>query len=419
MFDTSNLQTITKIFLSFLGIKIIIQNYLDLRNIRSINRHKKNVPAPFSSVISKEEYEKNIEYNLTNISFGKKARTFNLLVLLAWTILGGLDLLTNLTLHTFDTNWKNSLLLVFSFSIINQLLSLPFDIYKTFVIEEKFGFNKTTKKVFVLDIFKGLLLSALIMGPIFLLILFFLNKFPSNWWVWSFIATASFQIILIYAYPTLIAPLFNKFTPLEEEEIKEKVDCLLEKSGFEAKGLFVMDASKRSGHGNAYFTGLGKQKRIVFFDTLLEQLRPDELVSVLAHEIGHSKKNHIIKGIVLSLLMSFLAFYLTHIAINHPNFLSSHGLNHHSLASKLILVSLIFSTYSFFLTPIFNFLSRKNEFEADHYAAKMTNPDDLISGLLNLYKHNLGNLTPDDLYSSFYHSHPPASVRIKHLEGLK
>ena len=156
MFDTSSLQTMTKVFLSFLGIKIIIQNYLDLRNIRSINRHKKNVPAPFDTVISKEEYKKNIEYNLTNISFGKKARTFNLVVLLAWTILGGLDLLTNLTLHTFDTTWKNSLLLVFSFSIINQLLSLPFDIYKTFVIEEKFGFNKTTKKVFILDIFKGL-----------------------------------------------------------------------------------------------------------------------------------------------------------------------------------------------------------------------------------------------------------------------
>jgi STE24 endopeptidase len=415
----ANLSLYTKIFLSFLGVKIIIQNYLDLRNVRSILKNKKTVPAEFSSVISSEEYKKNISYNLTKISFGKKVRTFNLLILLSWTMLGGLDLLTAIAFNATSTTWINELLVFFSFGLINQMISLPFDIYNQFVIEEKFGFNKSTYKLFFIDQLKGLLISALLGGPLIITILMFLKSFPNSWWVYSFVTIAVFQLLIVYLYPTVIAPIFNKFKPLDNEEIQIEVSELLNKTGFEAKGIFVMDASKRSGHGNAYFTGLGKQKRIVFFDTLLEQLAPKEIVSVLAHEIGHSKKNHIIKGIALSFLMLFLSFYLTHLALNSSAFLTGHGLNSIYLPTQLILISLVFPLYSFFLTPIFNYLSRKNEFEADEFAAKTTSASNLISGLLNLYKHNLGNLTPDRIYSSFYHSHPPAAVRINQLKSLE
>lgn len=415
----ANLSLYTKIFLSFLGVKIIIQNYLDLRNVRSILKNKKSIPPEFSSVITEEEYKKNISYNLTKISFGKKVRTFNLFILLAWTMLGGLDLLTAKLYSVTKTLWVNELLIFFSFGIINQLLSLPFDIYNQFVIEEKFGFNKSTYKLFFMDQIKGLVLSALIGGPIIMAVMAFLKTYPETWWVYSFITIAAFQLLLVYLYPTVIAPLFNKFKPLENENIETEVKVLLDKTGFEAKGIFVMDASKRSGHGNAYFTGLGKQKRIVFFDTLLDQLAPKEIVSVLAHEIGHSKKNHIIKGIALSFVMLFLSFYLTHLALNSSAFLTGHGLNSIYLPTQLILISLVFPLYSFFLTPFFNFISRKNEFEADEFAAKTTDANDLISGLLNLYKHNLGNLTPDQIYSNFYHSHPPAAVRINHLRKVE
>jgi STE24 endopeptidase len=295
---------------------------------------------------------------------------------------------------------------------------LPQSLYFTFVIEERFGFNKTTFQTFVLDLLKGTMLALLIGAPIAYVILWVMSIMGTHWWLYAFAFLTIIQFSLIYLYPKFIAPLFNKFTPLEDGEVKIKIEALMQRCGFHASGLFVMDASKRSGHGNAYFTGFGKNKRIVFFDTLLKSLSPLEVEAVLAHELGHMKKKHIQKALIKGLITSFLGFALLGYLKNNVFFFNGHGVQTLTDYTVLALFSMVIGTYTFFLTPINAYFSRKHEYEADYFAYENSSAEALISSLVKMYKDNASTLTPDPLYSKFYFSHPPASERVSYLESL-
>ncbi len=299
-----------------------------------------------------------------------------------------------------------------------MILGLPWSLYSTFILEEKFGFNRTTWKLFLADRVKGIILSALIGIPLLYAILTFFEAFPRGWWVASFLLLTGFQFVMVLVYPRWIAPLFNKFRPLEEVELKTGIEKLVQNAGFVAKEVYVMDASRRSSHGNAYFTGFGKSKRIVFFDTLLSTLSPGEVFSILAHELGHLKLRHIPKSLITSVILSFFGFALMGYLAQKPEFYAGHFVKIVSPGVLLVLFSMAVPLYTFWSTPISSWVSRKREFEADAYAAGETGADGLISGLLKLYKENASPVISDRWYSTFYHSHPPALERVKKLKDL-
>jgi STE24 endopeptidase len=303
--------------------------------------------------------------------------------------------------------------------MINGLLSLPQSLYFTFVIEEKYGFNKTTAKTFVMDLLKGTMLVVLLGGPIVYAILIIMEKLGFWWWLYAFFFLAITQLLLVFIYPTFIAPLFNKFQELPEGLLRTKIMELLTRIGFQSSGIFVMDASKRSGHGNAYFTGFGKNKRIVFYDTLINSLEVEEVESVLAHELGHMKKKHILKAIIKGLVFSLIGFMILGFLKNVPGFFIGHGVLTITNASALILFTMVSGVYTFLITPINSWLSRKNEYEADEFAAIHASSKKLISALVKMYKDNASTLTPDPTYSKFYFSHPPAIERVAFLEKFK
>jgi len=299
--------------------------------------------------------------------------------------------------------------------LISSLIDIPSSLYRTFVIEEKFGFNKLTIKTYLVDLVKGTLLSIVIGVPLIMLVLWLMNTAGSLWWVYAWLAITAFSIIMMWAYPKFIAPIFNKFTPLEEGEVLNRITTLLERNGFNSNGVFMMDGSKRSSHGNAYFTGFGKTKRIVFFDTLLKQLTPTQIEAVLAHELGHFKHKHVLKGMVVSMTMTLVGFGVLAYLMQQAWFYTQLGVNNQTTYMALLLFMLVSPVFTFFIGPIMSWWSRKHEFEADAFAAKESSAEELISALVGLYKKNAGTLTPDPMYSAFYDSHPPASIRIAHL----
>ncbi|MGB0455246.1 MAG: M48 family metallopeptidase [Bacteriovoracaceae bacterium] len=413
------LSTVTQVFLSALCLKVLITNYLDNRNKRHILRNQNQVPDKFEDKITLEEHQKAARYSVAKINAGKIFRFIELVILLFWTV--GYEGIERLHLFILGFNLSpitEGLVYFSAFIGISTVLSLPQSIYTTFVLEEKFGFNKTTPKTFVIDMIKGLILGAIIGLPILGLILWIMAE-TQLWWLYAWAVVTAFQLIIIWAYPTVIAPLFNKFTELEEGEVKDVVVKLLDRTGFESKGLFVMDASKRTGHGNAYFTGFGKNKRIVFFDTLLNNLSPAEIEAVLAHELGHFKRKHILKMLFRGVLMSLLGFYILFKLSTWPEFYTGHGVQSMAPHLTLMLFMQVSGIYTFFLTPLFSWFSRKHEFEADEFAAQYSSASELISALVKLYKENASTLTPDPMYSNFYHSHPPALIRVRHLESLE
>ena len=328
-----------------------------------------------------------------------------------------LSWLTQIVLGITSSNILGAILLGFFIIIISEILEIPLAIYSTFVIEEKYGFNKTTKKTFVTDIFKNLIISSVISCSIYAVVIGIIENLGSNWWIFAFGAVFSIQLIIFFLYPVLIMPLFNKFEPLDDEQFKKPIEKLLEKVKFKAKGLFVMNASLRSSHGNAFFTGFGNNKRIVFYDTLLETITPDEMEAILGHELGHYKLGHIRKSLISSLVFGFIGFYILSEVFKSENFFVSHGLNDITLYSKFILFYLVAGTYTFFTRPITSYLSRQREFAADDFSFKFTDGKYMISGLLKLSKDNASNLTPDPLYSSYYYSHPPIAERVASIEN--
>ena len=306
-----------------------------------------------------------------------------------------------------------------SLMLIGSLIDLPFSLYRTFVLEEKFGFNKTNAKTFIGDLLKEFLLMLIIGLPLIYAILWLMNGMGEFWWAYVWLVLTGFSLLMFWLYPSYIAPIFNKFKALDNLELKAKIDNLLNRTGFKSDGVFVMDGSKRSSHGNAYFTGIGKNKRIVFFDTLLEGMNDQEVEAILAHELGHFHHKHIRKHMISSFAISLLGLALLGYLINQLWFFNGLGIESPSNHTALILFMLVMPVFSFFIAPISNALSRKHEFEADSFAAKHTNADDLVSSLVKLYRDNASTLTPDKLYSAFHDSHPSASIRINHLKNGK
>ncbi|MBL6992118.1 MAG: M48 family metallopeptidase [Bacteriovoracaceae bacterium] len=420
MFNPLN---ITIVFVCFLVLKLITEIFLEIKNKLYIQSHKLTVPKQFQDKISNEEHQKAANYSTAKINTGLFFLVLNTLIFLGWTLGGGLAFIDQLARNfLWDAQPLGPIMvgvIFFTlFAVISTVIGLPESYYNTFVLEEKFGFNKSTVKLFILDNIKGLILGGVIGLPVAAGILWIMEFLGSWWWAyaWAFLTTV--QFIMLFAYPILIAPLFNKFTPLEEGEVKDRIEALLKRIDFCSKGLFVMDASKRSSHGNAYFTGFGKNKRIVFFDTLIKNLLPGEIEAVLAHELGHFKKKHIVKMMIKSLVLSFIGLYILGQLYDLQVFYLGHGATYKSSYMALTLFAMVASTYTFLLTPLFAWFSRKNEFEADRFAAQYSNASDLISALVKLYKDNASTLTPDPLYSAFYHSHPPATTRVNHLEQL-
>ena len=417
MQDFLNSTNFTQIFIVLILIKFLLETYLKIRNLKSIDNNKDSVPPRFKNVVTEEEYKKSILYNTDRIKFQIFTALFGSVVLVIFTIGGLLNYLTQVVMDMTSSNVLGAVLLGLLLIIVEEIISIPISIYSTFVIEERHGFNKTTRKTFVTDIFKGLLISGAISSILYATVIFIIISAGDLWWIYAFAAVFTLQAIIFFLYPVLIMPLFNKFEPLDDEQFKKPIEKLLEKVDFKSKGLFVMNASLRSTHGNAFFTGFGKNKRIVFFDTLLKTINPDEMEAILGHELGHYKLGHIRKTLISSLVFGFLGFYILNEIFKSDNFFIAHGLENLTVYSKFLMFYLVIGSYTFFTKPITSALSRKREFEADDFSFQFTDGEHMISGLLKLTKDNASNLTPDPLYSSYYYSHPPIAERVASIEN--
>ena len=417
MQDFLNSTNFTQIFIALILIKFLLETYLKIRNLKSIDNNKDSVPPRFKNVVTEEEYKKSILYNTDRIKFQIFTALFGSVVLIIFTIGGLLNYLTQVVMDMTSSNVLGAVILGLLLIIVEEIISIPISIYSTFVIEERHGFNKTTRKTFVTDIFKGLLISGAISSILYATVIFIIISAGDLWWIYAFAAVFTLQAIIFFLYPVLIMPLFNKFEPLDDEQFKKPIEKLLEKVDFKSKGLFVMNASLRSTHGNAFFTGFGKNKRIVFFDTLLKTINPDEMEAILGHELGHYKLGHIRKTLISSLVFGFLGFYILNEIFKSDNFFIAHGLENLTVYSKFLMFYLVIGSYTFFTKPITSALSRKREFEADDFSFQFTDGEHMISGLLKLTKDNASNLTPDPLYSSYYYSHPPIAERVASIEN--
>ena len=421
--DASSLLTLC--FAATLLAGLLVKFWLASRQIRHVAIHRNTVPPAFAQAVSLAAHQKAADYTIVKARFGLLELALGAAVLLGWTLLGGLDALNTWLLATVQPAFGNmayQLALLVSFTLVSALLDLPFELYSTFRLEQRFGFNRTTPKLFVIDLLKNALVGALIGLPLAALVLWIMGATGGLWWLWAWGAWVGFNLLIMVVYPTLIAPLFNKFTPLADEGLKTRVQALMQRCGFAAKGLFVMDGSKRSAHGNAYFTGLGAAKRVVFYGTLLDKLSPPEVEAVLAHELGHFKHRHVTKRIVAMFALSLAGFALLGWLSQQVWFYAGLGvrpsLDAPNDALALLLFLLVGPVFSFFVTPLFAGLSRRHEFEADAYACAQTSARDLGGALLKLYEDNASTLTPDRLYVRFYYSHPPASERLAAMGAL-
>lgn len=405
------------VFLFVLVGAVALQWWLSSRQFRHVSVNSSAVPEAFASKISLEAHQKAANYTITKLKLGKIELLYGSLVLLLWTYGGGLNLLDQFWLDRLGQGLWYGVAVMISFIIIGSFVDLPFSIYRTFVIEERFGFNKMTSGLYIKDFLVSIVINLIVVTPLLWVMLWLMKSAGALWWIYVWLLLVGFMLLMMFIYPTVIAPLFNKFSPLEEGELKQRIESLLSRCGFASKGIFVMDGSKRSSHGNAYFTGFGQNKRIVFFDTLLESLQPREIEAVLAHELGHFKHKHIRKQMIVMSSLMLGALALLGWLMQQSWFYAGLGIHTESTHMALILFMLVLSIFGIYFQPVFSFLSRKNEFEADDFAAKQSNPNDLIQALVKLYKENANTLTPDPLYSSFHDSHPPAPVRIAYLSS--
>jgi STE24 endopeptidase len=409
------------LFVTFFVATLLLRFYLANRQIRHVLHHRKAVPAEFASKIPLDAHQKAADYTVAKTRFGIAAMIFNSFVLIGFTLLGGLQWLSDHLMPYTGTGMVYQLALVAAFAVISGLLDLPFDWYRQFVLEERFGFNKMTKGLWLGDMVKGALVGAVIGLPLLWVVLSLMGKTGSLWWLYAWAVWSGFQLLMMVLYPTFIAPLFNKFTALDDASLQARIEGLMGRVGFASKGLFVMDGSKRSAHGNAYFSGFGANKRIVFFDTLLARLAPQEIEAVLAHELGHFKLKHIVKRIVVMFAVSLAFLALLGFLKEQAWFYTGLGvtplLGAPNDAMALLLFLLVLPVFTFAFSPLTSISSRKHEFEADAFAAKHSDARDLVSALVKMYEDNASTLTPDPLHSTFYDSHPPASVRIAQLHS--
>ena len=407
-------STFSLVFALALGLMIALRVWLALRQIRHVQAHRNTVPQQFADRVELAAHQKAADYSTVRTRFGLILLAVETLVLLTYTFGGGLQ-----ALHEFWTARLDGLYygvaLIFSVTLISSLIDLPFSLYTQFVIEERFGFNRMTLKLFCLDLIKQTALGLVIGTPVLLAVLWLMAQMGCLWWLYVWLFWCGFNLLILFVYPTWIAPLFNKFTPLDDAPLKARIEALLARCGFATSGLFVMDGSKRSAHGNAYFTGFGKTKRIVFFDTLLGRLQPAEVEAVLAHELGHFKHRHVIKRIamIFALSLGFLALLGQLMTVDW--FYLGLGVSAQGTALALILFFQVVPVFTFLFTPLMSVLSRRHEFEADRYAAVHASAEALVQALVKLYEDNAATLTPDPVHSLFYDSHPPAALRISRL----
>ncbi len=414
------MQTFTLIFLAALLLTTLTQVWLAMRHIRHIREHQNKVPDDFASQISLDDHQKAANYTCAKTRAEYPGILLNITLLLIFTLGGGLTALSSFWLGWFSDPMTHGMVLIVTTFMLISIAGIPLSYYSTFVIEEKYGFNKMTPAMFFSDLVKHAVLSLILGVPLLFCILWLMEKMGANWWLYAWFAWITFNLFVLAIYPTWIAPFFNKFTPLEDATMKTRIEQLLKKCGFKSSGLFVMDGSRRSSHGNAYFTGFGKTKRIVFFDTLLSRLKPAEVEAVLAHELGHFKHRHVFKRIVTSFVMSLVFLWVLGYLMEQSWFYDGLGVSVSSVPSTamaLLLFFLIMPVFTFLLHPLSSIYSRKHEFEADAYAAQQASADDLIRALVKLYQDNAATLTPDPLHSAFYDSHPPAAIRVAHLQG--
>ena len=410
---------LTSCFVAALLVSLAIKYWLATRQMRHVATHRSAVPAAFAATIPLAAHQKAADYTLAKGRFSLLSTAFGAAVLLGWTLLGGLDLLNGAVRDAVQPRLGDmgyQLALLAAFAVVGGLLDAPFEIYSTFRIEQRFGFNRMTWKLYLADAAKGVLVGALIGLPIAALILWIMGATGSLWWLWAWAAWMGFNLLILVLYPTVIAPLFNKFEPLADESLKARVQALMARCGFTAKGLFVMDGSRRSAHANAYFTGFGAAKRVVFFDTLLSKLTPSEVEAVLAHELGHFKHKHVLKRIVAMFGISLAGFALLGWMSSQAWFYQGLGVQPNvgapNDALALLLFLMVAPVFGFFVSPLLANLSRKHEFQADAYACQQASGADLSTALLKLHEDNAATLTPDPVYVKFYYSHPPASERL-------
>ena len=401
--------------LAVLALVTGIQLWLAARHVRHVELHREEVPEAFRSAVAQIAHRKAAAYTIAKTRAGMFDALLAAALFLVWTLGGALEAL--------DGGWRalglSPLLagtgFVVSFLAVSSLLELPMDAYRTFGIEQKFGFNRIGLGLFLSDNLKQLLLTLLIAAPLAWVVLWLMADAGTLWWLAAWAVWMGFSVLMLWAYPVVIAPLFNRFAPLDNEELRQRIERLLSRCGFASKGIFVMDGSRRSSHGNAYFTGLGENKRIVFFDTLLNNLDGGEIEAVLAHELGHFKRRHVAKRLFSMAALSLVALAALGWLSGQPWFYAGLGVSTPSAHAALALFLLIAPLAGFFIQPALAAVMRRHEFEADDFAAEQTDPSTLVRALVKLYEDNANTLTPDPLYSAFHDSHPPAPVRVAHL----
>jgi STE24 endopeptidase len=411
------MNTFSWIFVIALAASLGIKLWLAQRQIRTVSRNRDKVPDAFADRIPLDDHQKAADYTLANTRLGRLELLWASLLLVGWTLGGGLQWLSDLWQGFGWEPVATGVALMISAFMIMAVLDLPASLYHTCVLEERFGFNKTTFGTWLGDILKQTLLMLALGVPLAWAALWLMQESGHLWWLWLWLLWTGFSLLMLWAYPAVIAPLFNKFTLLDDDKLQQRIQSLLDRCGFRSKGIYVMDGSRRSGHGNAYFTGMGQNKRIVFFDTLLETLDADEIEAVLAHELGHFKRKHVQKRIITMMLMSLAGLALLGWLSQQPWFYQGLGVQTQSSALALMLFMIVSPVFTLFLQPLSSWFSRKHEFEADDYAAQQASASDLIHALVKMYKENASTLTPDPLYSAFHDSHPPAPVRVAHLSG--
>jgi len=409
------MSTFTTIFLITVFAGLALQLWLAARQATYIRSHAEAVPPAFADRISLEQHQKAASYSLARLGVDRWDLVLGMLVLLGWTIGGGLNWLdAAIDTVSLPSPWSG-VTLILTVIFIGSLIELPLSIWRTFGIEARFGFNHNTPAGFIRDKLLTIVLTLILGMPLIAVILWLMSTAGDYWWLWAWLVWMVFTLLVTWAYPIWIAPLFNKFQPLQDASLRTRLESLLERCGFRSNGMFIMDGSRRSAHGNAYFTGFGANKRIVFFDTLLDGLEDNEVEAVLAHELGHFKRRHIIKMLAVSSFLSLCGLALLGWLSQQAWFYAGLGVERATPALALILFLFALPVFTVFISPLMARFSRRHEFEADDFAAEQTDPRHLISGLVKMYRDNASTLTPDPLYSAFYHSHPPAPVRIAHL----
>jgi STE24 endopeptidase len=411
------MQIFTLVFLAALAVSVATRLWLAWRHLHHMQANRDQVPPDFTTEISLDAHRKAADYNGAKTRLGVVHILLDAVLLLLLTVGGGIQWLWDIWSGVFEGNLSRGMALIVSTAIILGAAGLPLAVYKVFVIEARFGFNKMTALTFIADLAKQAALGAALGVPLLALVLWLMEQAGNLWWLYAWLAWSGFNLVVLAVYPTWIAPLFNKFTPLEDPDLKGRIERLLARCGFTARGLFVMDGSRRSSHGNAYFTGFGRTKRIVFFDTLLNRLSGDELEAVLAHELGHFKLRHVVKRMAWSFGMSLAFLWALGYVMQQSWFFSGLGVDTPSTAAALQLFFLVVPVFTFLLHPLLSLYSRRHEYEADAFAARYASPADLVRALVKLYRDNAATLTPDPLHSAFYDSHPPAALRVARLRA--